>query len=145
METTNVPPITCSTPLPTPAMKGIPSLSSPPKAPRKSKTRSWRSWRLEGRRLLFPVEDETKRRNRKLKRLREEEREEYQRWPIQHKYLKWTPMEIEEINNLNLLHFLYGKYAFPSSQPQNDKERTFLDIMKETILFRMLSLKHGIL
>ena len=95
---------------------------------------------LEGLRLPLPLEDEEERKKRKLRQLKEEEREEYERWPIRPKYLNWTPMEVEEIEDADVLRFLYSQYAFPSSQPRNMKETAFFDVMKETILFRMLSL-----
>lgn len=65
---------------------------------------------------------------------------EYETWPIRPKYLTFTPMEVEEIEDAGMLRFLYEKYAFPASQPQNIKEEAFFQVMKETLLAHMLSL-----
>lgn len=75
-----------------------------------------------------------------MRRLREEERAEYETWPIRPKYLTFTPMEVEEIDDAGMLRFLYEKYAFPLSQPQNPKEEAFFQVMKETLLCHMLFL-----
>ena len=106
----------------------IPSLKNPPNAPRK-----------QGLRLPFPIKSEAQQRWA-MRRLREEERAEYETWPIRPKYLTFTPMEVEEINDAGMLRFLYEKYAFPSSQPQNPKEEAFFQVMKETLLSHMLFL-----
>ena len=132
--------MTTSTPSPKAKPSGIPSLLSPPQAPKIKAKPLWRPWLLEDLRLPLPFEDEEERGKRKLRQAKEEERAEYERWPIRRKYLKWTPLEVDEIEDANLLQFLFSKYAFPSSQPRNGKETAFFDIMKERILFRMLSL-----
>ena len=86
------------------------------------------------------MEDEESRKRRVLKRLRIKERVQYEKWPIRSHYLSWTPMEVDEVKDRSLLKTLYNKYAFPSSPPRNAKEEAFLDIMKETILFRLMTL-----
>ena len=120
--------------------KDIPSLANPPKAPRRRTRIRYHPYVLQSLHLPFRLKSETQRR-RTLRRLREEEREEYESWPIRAKYLQWTPLEIEDIEDLDFLRFLYGKYAFPLSQPRNLYEEDFFRLMKETIQFRILSLK----
>ena len=129
-----------STPSPKAKPRGIPSLDSPPQAPRRSAKPLWRPWLLEGLRPPLPFESEEERRQRKLQQLREEEREAYEEWPIRRKYLLYTPMEVEDIEDVDLLQYLYAKYAFPHSQPRNGKEVAFFNIMKEAITYRLLSL-----
>lgn len=131
---------TPSTPSPKAKPSGIPSLLSPPQAPRVTTKPHWRPWRLEGLRLPLPFESEEERKERKLRQLKEEERAEYEQWQIRPKYLLYTPMEVEEIEDVDFLRFLYAKYAFPSSQPRNRREEAFFDIMKETITYRLLSM-----
>ena len=125
---------------PSSPVKGIPSLLHPPQAPRRDRRPLFRPWILDGLRLPFPIRSKTQKR-RVMRRLRQEEREQYESWPIRPKYLSWTPMEVEELKDVNLLEFLYQKYGFPASQPRNSKEEAFFDIMKETILFTLMSVK----
>ena len=118
----------------------IPSLDHPPQAPKRDRRPHYRPWLLDGLRLPFPIRSEAQRR-RAMRRLRKEEREEYESWPIRSKYLMWTPLEVEQIEDMRMLEFLYEKYAFPSSQPRNRREEAFFGIMKETILNRLMILR----
>ena len=119
--------------------KRIPSLKNPPKAPKRDLKPPFRLWRLEAMRP-FPIRSKEQK-QQMLERLKREEREVYESWPIRRKYLAWTPLEVEYIDDSNLLQFLYEKYAYPSSQPQNMKEEAFFAIMKDTLLFKLASLR----
>ena len=121
-------------------MSKVYSLTNPPSAPKKRTLPLYRPWKLQGLRLPFPEEFGKARKARQWKRLIEEERAEYERWPIRRKFLRWTPMEIEEMNSAEELTLVYNLYVCPASQPHNSKEDAYLNIMRESILFRMLSL-----
>lgn len=112
--------------------KALPSLSNPPSAPKKRTPPLWRPWVVEKIRILPSLIEE--------EQLRQEERREYETWHIRSKYLRWTPMEIERIDDRDLLHFLHQKYAFPASQPRNEEEVAYLQLMSEAILNRLLNL-----
>ena len=77
-------------------------------------------------------------------RRRQEERRIFEKWLVQAKYLQWTPMEVDLIDDIDFLRFLHGKYKWPASQPQNWQEETYLEIMAQAIADRLRSLNSAI-
>ena len=48
---------------------------------------------------------------------------------VRAKYLSYTPEDVEEIDSLDTLRWLYDKYNLPASQPQTVEEATYQCIM----------------
>ena len=125
----------------TPKMGGVPIKI--PNAPRKRCI--CRSWNLDAIPSKPKFEDEGEDEKKWLLRLeqenlRQEERANFGRWRVREKYLHWTPLEVGNINDRELLHYMYGKYAFPASQPRHVEEAVYLELMAEAILKRLLLL-----
>ena len=133
----------------TPLKQVLPTLGRAPAAPKKEKILRFRSWVVDGIRRCPSLEsysEEVKKRRmeKKMSKLREEERRIYEKWNIRHKYLKWTPMEVELISDRTLLLFLYEKFVMPSSQPRNSHEKTFFQLMGEAIIDRLHRLESNL-
>ena len=105
----------------------IPSLSNPPKAPKKRPTPIWRTQVLD-RIPPFP-------------KMEDLERTMYGTWNVRPKYLHYVPADVEMINCPVLLRDLHQRYSMPASQPRNVDETLYLDIMSEALLQRMATLK----
>ena len=60
---------------------------------------------------------------------------------VRQKYLSYNPEDIEEIEDLNVLTWLYSKYHLPPSQPQTIEEGTYLALMSVTIRERLRKLE----
>ena len=61
---------------------------------------------------------------------------------VRQKYLSYNPEDIEEIEDLNVLAWLYSKYHLPPSQPQTIEESTYLALMSVTIRERLRKLEN---
>ena len=48
---------------------------------------------------------------------------------VKAKYLSYTPEDVEEIDDLDTLRWLYDKYKLPASQPQTVEEATYQCLM----------------
>ena len=48
---------------------------------------------------------------------------------VRAKYLSSTPEDVDEIDDINTLRWLHGKYHMPASQPQTVEEVTYLCLM----------------
>ena len=48
---------------------------------------------------------------------------------VRAKYLSYTPEDVEEIDDIDTLRWLYDKYHMPASQPQTVEESMYLDLM----------------
>ena len=49
------------------------------------------------------------------------------------KYKWYTPEDVEELDDVEFLKFLYVKYTFPSSQPQTHEEWVYFSLMSNAI------------
>ena len=91
----------------------IPSLTNPPNAPQKKRQR---------RQRLFEEEEERKPEWRVLME---------SGW-VRPKFLRYTPEDVEEIEEYDTLMTLRDLY-FPASQPQNLFEMTYCTLLREAI------------
>ena len=48
---------------------------------------------------------------------------------VRAKYLTYTPEDVDEIDDIDTLRWLYGKYNVPASQPQTLEETMYLNLM----------------
>ena len=60
---------------------------------------------------------------------------------VREKYLTYNPEDIEEIEDLNVLEWLYAKYHLPPGQPQTIEEYTYLALMSSCIGARLHNLR----
>ena len=60
---------------------------------------------------------------------------------VRQKYLSYNPEDIEELEDLDVLEWLYEKYRFSPSQPQTIEECTYLALMSSCIGARLHSLR----
>ena len=105
------------------------SLTNPSNAPKKKKT------------VRTPLRE---RRLGQVPRLRlEEETPREPEWRvlantgyIREKYLRWTPEDVKEIDDLDMLETLRSYYT-PASQPQNHFEVAYFDLMLEAVNNRL--------
>ena len=56
---------------------------------------------------------------------------------VRQKYLRYNPKDVEEIEDLDVLEWLYGKYHLPASQPQTIEEATYLALMSSRTVERL--------
>ena len=108
----------------------IPSVNNPPNAPKKKKI-SWRSRRgLENiPKLVFPEEPQTKPYWRVLA----------ESGFVRQKYLRYTPEDVAEIDCIDMLDTLREWY-FPASQPHNDFEADYLQLVLDAVNNRLYML-----
>lgn len=117
-----------------------------PAAPRKPAAPLWRPWVLAGippfPNLSTEEEEEEKELAREEATQRKEEEEAlYSTWDVRPKFLRWTPAVIEEVEDSELLFFLYSRFAYPSSQPRNADEAAYCAIISEALIHRMAELR----
>ena len=100
----------------------IPSLTNPPKAPKK------KAKRLHDRRRL-----------EKIPKLRLPDPEPKPEWRVlaesgrvREKFLTYSPEDVKEIDDIDFLTELRGYYT-PYSQPRNPIEAAYLDLVVEAI------------
>ena len=48
---------------------------------------------------------------------------------VRAKYLSYTPEDVDVIDDINTLRWLYGKYHMPAGQPQTVEEAMHLNLM----------------
>ena len=93
--------------------EGIPSLTNPPNAPQKKRQR---------RQRLFEEEEERKPEWRVLME---------SGW-VRSKFLRYTPEDVEEIEDYDSLMCIRNFY-FPASQPHNLFEITYCELIRDAI------------
>ena len=105
------------------------SLTNPPNAPKKRKGLAQRRGRLD-----------------KISRLRLEEPPREPEWRvladtgyIRQKYLRWSPEDVQDIDDPDMLKTLRDYYT-PSNQPQNAFEESYFSLMIEVVNDRLLTL-----
>ena len=59
---------------------------------------------------------------------------------IRAKYAYYTPEDVSEIDDVEMLRHLYSKYSLPSSQPQNDVEWEYFNLMSLCLWRRLRDL-----
>lgn len=108
-------------------MSHIPSLANPPNAPKKKSTRVPKPYRLQ---RIPPLQLPGK-------------EEEKAGWCflrdsgyVREKYLRYTPEDVEEIDDLDTLTDLLHWYN-PPSQPHNFYEACYLTLMLEAVRARL--------
>ena len=59
---------------------------------------------------------------------------------IRQKYCHYTPEDVEELDNIELLKNLYRNYFLPSSQPRTQEEWLYFSEMTHTLYHRLVLL-----